>query len=226
VRADGWPENLLPTVRREVSSLDPGVALFEVLTLNDYISAAWFTQRIAATLLSTLGTLALLLAAIGLFSVMAYNVSQRTHEIGIRMALGAQAADVLRLIVGQGLRFALVGIAIGLATSFALTPLIRSQLLGVSATDPLTFVCVSVLLTSVAVLACWLPAQARPKSIDGGAKMRMIQMRNSECGCGMNNGPLTTDHGTMNDLKFAFRQLLKNPGFRRGRALAQPGYRR
>src|SRR6185369_14046987 len=94
-----------------------------------------------------------------LFSVMAYTVSQRTHEIGIRMALGAQTADVLRLVVGQGVRLALVGISIGLASSFALTPLVASQLLGVSATDPLTFIGVSTLLIIVAVTACWLPAR-------------------------------------------------------------------
>ena len=127
--------------------------------MSDYIGAAWFTQKIAATLLSALGALALLLAALGLFSVMAYTVSQRTHEIGIRMALGARSTDVLRLVVGQGVRLALVGISIGLASSFALTPLVASQLLGVSATDPLTFIGVSTLLVIVAITACWLPAR-------------------------------------------------------------------
>ena len=159
MRTDGSPESFLPSVRRELNSLAPGVALFEALALSDYISAAWFAQKIAATLLSALGTLALVLAAVGLFGVMAYTVSQRTLEIGIRMALGAQAADVLGLVIGQGLRFVLIGIVIGLAASFALTPLISSQLLGVSATDPLTFAGVSILLIAVAILACWIPAR-------------------------------------------------------------------
>jgi putative ABC transport system permease protein len=114
-------------------------------------------------LLSALGGLALVLAALGLFSVMAYTVSQRTHEIGIRMALGAQTADVLRLVEAQGLKLALLGIGIGLAGSFALTPLMASQLLGVSPVDPLTFITVSLLLVLVALVACWLPARRAAK---------------------------------------------------------------
>jgi predicted permease len=159
VRAARPPENLLPAVQRELRTIDPGVVAFEALPLSDYIGAAWFTQKIAGILLGALGTLALLLAALGLFSVMAYTVSQRTHEIGVRMALGAQVADVLRLIVSQGLRLTSLGVVIGLASSFALTPLLRSQLLGVSATDPLTFAGVSLLLVAVAVFSCWLPAR-------------------------------------------------------------------
>jgi ABC-type antimicrobial peptide transport system permease subunit len=135
------------------------VHLFEVYTLSDYIGEAWFAQKIGAALLGVLGTLALLLAALGLFSVMAYSVSQRTQEIGIRMALGAQTSDVFRPVLGQALKLALVGVGIGLALSFALTRVVASQLLGVSATDPLTFVGVSCLLCAVALAASYVPAR-------------------------------------------------------------------
>jgi predicted permease len=159
VRTVGPPLQLLPGLRRELRSVDPRVHLFEVFTLSDYIGEAWFAQKIGAALLGVLGALALLLAALGLFSVMAYSVSQRTQEIGIRMALGAQMIDVFRPVVGQSLRLALAGIGIGLVLSFALTRLVASQLLGVSATDPLTFVGVSCLLWVVALAASFIPAR-------------------------------------------------------------------
>ena len=159
VRTVGPPLQLLPELRRELRSVDPRVHAFEVFALSDYIGAAWFAQKIGAALLGVLGTLALLLAALGLFSVMAYSVSQRTQEIGIRMALGAQMIDVLRPVVGQSLRLAMAGIAIGLVLSFALTRLVASQLLGVSATDPLIFVGVSCLLCAAALAASIIPAR-------------------------------------------------------------------
>ena len=159
VRTVGPPLQLLPELRRELRSVDPRVHAFEVFTLSDYIGAAWFAQKIGAALLGVLGTLALLLAALGLFSVMAYSVSQRTQEIGIRMALGAQMIDVFRPVVGQSLRLALAGIGLGLVLSFALTRLVASQLLGVSATDPLIFVGVSCLLCAVALAASFIPAR-------------------------------------------------------------------
>jgi len=159
VRTVGPPLQLLPELRRELRSVDPRVHLFEVFTLSDYIGEAWFAQKIGAALLGVLGTLALLLAAMGLFSVMAYSVSQRTQEIGIRMALGAQMIDVFRPVVGQSLRLAMTGIGVGLVLSFALTRLLASQLLGVSATDPLTFIAVSCLLCAVALTASIIPAR-------------------------------------------------------------------
>jgi predicted permease len=159
VRTVGPPLQLLPELRRELRSVDSRVHLFEVVTLSDFIGEATFTQKIGAALLGVLGTLALLLAALGLFSVMAYSVSQRTQEIGIRMALGAQMSDVFRPVMGQSLRLALAGIGIGLALSYALTRLVASQLLGVSATDPLTFVGVSCLLCTVALAASVVPAR-------------------------------------------------------------------
>jgi predicted permease len=159
VRTEGPPEQILPALQRELKSVDPRVNLTAVFAFSDFIAASWFTQKIAATLLGVLGTLALLLAALGLFSVMAYTVRQRTQEIGIRMALGAQVMDVFRPVLGQALRLTMVGVGIGLVVSFALTRLIASQLLGVSATDPLTFVGVSCLLCAVALAASYLPAR-------------------------------------------------------------------
>ncbi|HEX5105901.1 MAG TPA: ABC transporter permease, partial [Pirellulaceae bacterium] len=159
VRTEGPPEQILPALQRELKSVDPRANLTAVFAFSDFIAASWFTQKIAATLLGVLGTLALLLAALGLFSVMAYTVRQRTQEIGIRMALGAQVMDVFRPVLGQALRLTMVGVGIGLVVSFALTRLVASQLLGVSATDPLTFVGVSCLLCAVALAASYLPAR-------------------------------------------------------------------
>ncbi len=163
VRTKGPPEQILPSLQREWRSVDPRVNLSVVFALRDFIGASWFVHKIAASLLGVLGTLALLLAALGLFSVMAYTVSQRTQEIGIRMALGAQKRDVLRPVLGQALGLAMVGVAIGLALSFALTPLVASQLLGVRATDPLTFAGVSCLLCVVALAASFIPARRATK---------------------------------------------------------------
>jgi predicted permease len=172
VRTIGPPAGVLPAVRRELRAIDPTVQIFETLTLSDYIGAAWFAQKIAATLLTTLGGLSLLLAAIGLFSVVAYAVNQRTHEIGIRMALGARAADVVRMILRDGLKLALNGMVVGLVASFGLTPLVASQLLGVGATDPYTFVGVSALLLAVVACACFIPAR-RAARVDP-----MVALRN------------------------------------------------
>ena len=163
VRTVGPPQQFLPELRHELRSVDPRMHLFEVFTLSDYIGEAWFAQKIGAALLGILGTLALLLAALGLFSVMAYSVRQRTQEIGVRMALGAQPSDVFRPVLGQALELALVGVGIGLALSFALTRVVASQLLGVSATDPLTFVGVSCLLCAVALAASYVPARRAMK---------------------------------------------------------------
>jgi predicted permease len=163
IRTAGRPESVLPAVRREVRALDPSVALFAEIPLVDYISASLMTQKVAASLLSVLGTLALLLAALGLYSVMAYSVTQRTHEMGVRMALGAQPRDVLRLVVGQGALLSLAGVAAGLAAALALTRLAASLLFGVSATDPAIFVGASIFLAAVALAASYIPARRATK---------------------------------------------------------------
>jgi putative ABC transport system permease protein len=127
------------------------------------MSASIAQQRFSMSLLALFAMLALTLTAVGLYGVMAYAVTQRAHEIGIRMALGAQNSDVLKLVVRQGMMLALTGVVIGLIASLALTRLMKGLLYDVSATDPLTFALVALLLVGVALLACWLPARRAMK---------------------------------------------------------------
>jgi ABC-type antimicrobial peptide transport system permease subunit len=135
------------------------------------MSYAYWNHRLAAGMASVFGLLVLLLATMGLYSVMSYVVSQRTREIGIRMALGAQVRDVLKLVLSQGLKLVLLGVALGIAASLVVTRLVKSLLLGVSATDPLTFVAIAALLTLVALLACYIPARKAMK-VDPMAALR------------------------------------------------------
>jgi ABC-type antimicrobial peptide transport system permease subunit len=146
-------------VRREVGRLDSRVPIFGVKMAEENLSYAYWGPRLAAGMGTAFGLLALLLAAMGLYSVMTYTMEQRTREIGIRMALGAQIQDVLKLIVSQGMKLVLMGVVIGFAGAFAVTRVASSFLFGVSATDPVTFVCVAILLFAVALLACWIPAR-------------------------------------------------------------------
>jgi putative ABC transport system permease protein len=118
-----------------------------------------YAERLAALLLTLFGLLALLLAAVGIYGVLSYAVTERTCEIGIRVALGAQPRSLLKLMVGQGMRLVLIGLVIGVSAAFALTRLIEKLLFGVSATDPLTCVLIPSLLAGVALLACWVPAR-------------------------------------------------------------------
>ncbi|MBA3714201.1 MAG: ABC transporter permease [Pyrinomonadaceae bacterium] len=163
VRATGDTGAVVNAVRREVQALDKNLPIFDVRTLAEQRSNSLYTERLSAALLGVFGVLALLLAAIGIYGVMAYSVNRRTHEIGIRMALGAQKADVLRLVVGQGMVMALIGVGIGLAGSFAATRFFASLLYGVSTTDPLVFAGVAVLLTLITFLACFIPARRATK---------------------------------------------------------------
>jgi putative ABC transport system permease protein len=132
-------------------------------TLSGVYSASLGSRRFNVVLVASFGMLALLLAAVGVFGVMAYSVSVRTREIGVRVALGAGHRDVLTMVLGQGLRTILIGIAIGLAGSLALTRALRSLLFGVTTTDPLTFVAVILLLVTTALLACYIPARRATK---------------------------------------------------------------
>ena len=145
-------------MQREMRNLDPTLPLYGMKTLKDHMKIPLFPAKIAAGALGSFGVLALILAAVGIYGVMSYVVAGRTREIGLRMALGARTGNVRRLILRQGMSLALIGSAIGLGIAFATTRLLKSVLYGVEATDPTTFVGVTLLLTIVAMLACWIPA--------------------------------------------------------------------
>jgi len=162
-RATGDPVSLAAALQREARALDPAMPMFQAETLAEQLDASLAQERLVATLSSGFGLLALLLACIGLYGVMAYDVARRTREIGIRMALGAQTGAALRLALKQGMRLALLGVALGLAAAAALTRWVASLLFGVSATDPLTFGGSAVVLLFVALLACWIPARRAAK---------------------------------------------------------------
>ena len=146
-------------VQQAVHSLDADLPLFDLATLDSRIQLATTTERMGGAFVGGYGLVALILAAVGIYGVLAYTTRQRTHEIGLRMALGAEPGNVFRLVLGQGARLALAGVAIGLALSFALTRALSSQLFNLSATDPLTYAGVALLLCSVALLACYVPAR-------------------------------------------------------------------
>jgi ABC-type antimicrobial peptide transport system permease subunit len=163
VRAKGNPEGLIAPVRGQVQSIDPNLPLFDVKTFTEHMKFALFPAKVAATVLGVFGLVALMLAAIGVYGTTSYAVAQRTHEIGIRLALGAQLRDVLRLVLGHGLKLTIIGAALGLFGAFLATRAITSVLYGVSATDPLTFGLVSFLLIGVALVACYVPARRATK---------------------------------------------------------------
>jgi predicted permease len=155
--------SMAAAVRREVRDSDPGLAFFKTTTLRDDLRASISTHRMAATLISLFGLLALALTAVGLYGVITYSVAHRTREIGIRMALGAQSSDVLNLVMREGGILIVLGLAIGFAGAWAATRLIEGFLYGVSPTDPLTFAGIALLLTIGATLACWIPARRATK---------------------------------------------------------------
>ena len=159
VRTHGNPVDYLAAVRNEVASLDQNLPLFDVKTMREHLGIALLPARLAGSVLGIFGVVALILAAAGIYGVMAYSVAQRTREIGIRMALGARSADVMRMVVRQGMKLVAIGAAIGLTGAFVLTRLMTSLLYGVSATDPVTLAAISVLLGVVALLACYLPGR-------------------------------------------------------------------
>ena len=158
VKTTGEPHSLISAVTKEVAAMDADLPLFGVKTMDEYLSASVTAPRFNTTLLTIFASVALVLTIVGLYGVMSYSVAQRTNEIGIRLALGAQSRDVLLMIVKQGSTLILLGLVIGLFGAYALTRLIASLLFGVTAKDPITFGAVAVLLAIVALLACYVPA--------------------------------------------------------------------
>ena len=163
LRANGRPEDIADAARELVWSFDRDQPISRFVTMKEILNEAVAPRRFNMVLFGVLAGAALLLAAVGIYGVMAYTVTQRTHEIGIRLALGARTRDVLRLVIGQGMTLAALGLLLGLATALALTRLIKGWLFGISATDPLTFAALALLLTIVAMLACYFPARRATK---------------------------------------------------------------
>jgi ABC-type antimicrobial peptide transport system permease subunit len=171
VRAQGSPEALLTTLRAQVKALDPNVTVYDAVPLKEFIGASLYPQKVAASLMTVLGSLSLLLAAVGLYSVMAYSVAQRTQEIGVRMALGAQPAHVLRMVVRQGLTLVVIGLAFGgvfalgmeravSLVSFTNSAMgVNNHLLRGDAKDALVYLAAALLLSAVAALAAYVPAR-------------------------------------------------------------------
>lgn len=159
VRTTNDPHSLVSSVTKEVNALDKDLPLFGVKTMEEYLATSVAAPRFNTTLLSIFAAVALILTIVGLYGVMSYSVAQRTNEIGIRMALGAQTRDVLKLIVGQGFKLVLLGLTIGLLVAFGVTRFASSLLFGVTTKDPLTFAAVALLLALIALLACYLPAR-------------------------------------------------------------------
>jgi predicted permease len=162
-RTTGDPASLAAALDREISAVDAELPVYDIRTMNQVLAASVAQRRFTMWLLVIFAAAALSLAATGLYGVLSYAVTQRTHEIGIRMALGAGVGDVLRLVIRQGMTLAAIGLAIGLIASFALTRTMRSLLFDTSASDPLVFAAIAVLLTGVALLACWIPARRAAK---------------------------------------------------------------
>jgi predicted permease len=163
VRTREEPALMIKRVEDAIRSVDPQQTMTAAFTLDDAVSEAVSRPRLLTVLLGLFGAMGLVLGALGIYGVLAYLVTQRTREIGVRLALGAQASDVRRMIVGSGLRLAAIGVGIGLVGAFALTRLMQGVLYGVSASDPLTFVVVAAALLLVAALASWLPARRATK---------------------------------------------------------------
>jgi predicted permease len=158
VRAAGEPLALAPEVERTVAELDPNLPLFNETTLKTSMQFGNVFERVAVVLAGTFGLLALILANVGIYAVISYTTRQRTHEIGIRMALGAGQSDIFRQVLAQGLRLTLIGLTVGVASCLVVTRFLRDMLFGVGATDLLTFVTVAALLCVVALAACYIPA--------------------------------------------------------------------
>jgi predicted permease len=170
-RVAGDPLGYAGSVERTIHKLNPDLVLYDVTTLETREQIASFVQRLAGTFVGAFGLLALVLAAVGIYGVTSYTTRQRWHEIGIRMAMGAARGDILKMVLGQGLRLTLIGVGVGLLAAFGLTRFLSSQLLGVTSTDALTFSAVAFLLCAVALVACYIPAR-RAMQVDPMAALR------------------------------------------------------
>jgi predicted permease len=171
LRSSVPPESLLAPLQKEIQKLAPDLPVTEAKTMQQSLTDDLIEFRIGARVAASLGILGLILALIGIYGVVSFAAAQRTREIGIRMALGGNARDVIRLILGQGLRMVIVGLAVGLLASLAVTRLMTGLLIGVSPSDPLTYTAVAVLLATIAMAACWIPAH-RATSVDPGVALR------------------------------------------------------
>jgi putative ABC transport system permease protein len=165
IRVGGDPALVSAPAREAIRASDPRLAVFQAATMNEVRQRGYWQYFLFGWMFSLFGGIALLLASIGVYGVLSYSVTQRTQEIGVRVALGASRMDVLKLVVMQGLKLALIGVAIGVVGSFFVTPVIGSQLVSVSPTDPLSFIGVSLFLTTIAFLASYLPAR-RATAVD------------------------------------------------------------
>jgi len=171
VRTSGSVQEAIQSVRAETSAIDPSLTVFDAQPMTEYIAASLFGTKIAATLLSVLSGVGLLLAAMGLYGVLAYSVAQRTQEIGLRIALGAGPGEVLQMVLKQGLQLTLLGVAAGTAIALALGRFLASLLYGVKPADPQTFLGVWLVLTTVALVACAIPVR-RATRIDPMVALR------------------------------------------------------
>ncbi len=163
VRTKVPPEQLVEAIRQQVYQADPRQSIGNIATMDQLLGDAVAEPRLNAAMVGSFAGIALLLACVGIYGVVSYMVKQRTHEIGIRIALGAQKSDVLRMVMGQGLKLALIGVAIGIAGALGLTRFLSSLLYGVKPTDPITFIAVTLILLGVALLACYIPARRATK---------------------------------------------------------------
>jgi putative ABC transport system permease protein len=157
------PNQLISSVRGVVKSLDPDQPIYSPRTMDEIRAESVASERLNLTLLSLFAGIALVLAIVGIYGVMSYSVTQRTHEIGIRMAIGARPVDVFKMILGNGMKLALIGVAIGLVGAFWLTRFMATMLFGVEPRDAMTFASIPVLLITVALLACYLPGRRATK---------------------------------------------------------------
>ncbi|HEX6284228.1 MAG TPA: FtsX-like permease family protein, partial [Pyrinomonadaceae bacterium] len=163
IRTKGDPSSVAGAVRNEVRSINPDLPISAVKPMTEWIDSSVAEPRYRTTLFGLFAALAMILAATGIYGVMSYTVAQRTHEIGVRMALGARRMDVLKLVVRQGMVLTLIGVIVGLLGAFALTRVMSSLLFGVTTKDPITFAVVAVLLLAVAFVACFVPARRATK---------------------------------------------------------------